>query len=572
MQRQLAIFACSHLMPELSHIFKKGSYPDVKLLGYPAHCLIAANDNHYLIDAIAKKKKSFANIIVITSSCSGKVSLKKESAKNLEIIHLDQCQELFLNKETLHYFIQQGCYVITNGWLRTYEEHIRDWGFDAPMAKAFFNESMKKILLLDTGIPGNYHHDLASLAEYMGLPYDVLPIGLSHAGMFFKGLVAEWRADQIHSTMSDKVAILARERADYLIIVNQLRVLVDLKQETQIVREVFSLLTILFAPGAICYRQFNESIETQKLYYNDKVFSSAWDGSRSFSLEVFYQGEMVGIFELAEIKFPEYIENYKRLGAIISQICSLAIANARKYEIMEQQKEQLLKSNQSKDKFFSILAHDLRSPLHALIGLTDILHENLESFSSGELQSFIQGLNKSVVNLSSLLENLLEWSSVNRGIMEFKPEKIQLLKLVRKAVTVFRDASERKSITIQNHIEDSVTAYADYKMVDSIIRNLVSNAIKFTPREGSISIASQNIPEDKVLISISDTGIGMSEELQESLFKLEAKVSRPGTEDEPSTGLGLLLSKEFVEKHGGRIWIESRENLGSTFYFTLPSG
>ncbi len=572
MQDQLAIFACSHLVPELRTILKKGSYPDVRLFGYPAQCLKKVKKPGDLAGILGSKGRSFNKSIIIASTCFRKSAFTGELPANTEMIHLEHCQEIILNKETICHFVQQGYYIITNGWLRSLNKNIRDWGFDATLARSFFNESMKKILFLDTGLPGKFNADVIRLSEYMGLPYERLPVGLSHCENYLKGIIADWRADRIHHSMSDKIAALTGERADYLVIVNQLRVLVDLKQESQIAQEVFFLLTVLFAPGAICYRQFNEGAEIRKIFYNNKTFNVAADKNRSFDLEVSYQGEMLGIFELSEIKFPEHIEKYKRLGRIISQICSLAIANARKYELMEKQKEELTMSNRSKDKFFSILAHDLRSPLHALIGLTDILNENLESFSSDELQEYIKGLNKSAVNLSGLLENLLEWSRVNRGIMEFRPENLPLLTLVKKSVAVFREALVRKSITIRQEIDESLTILADHKMVDSVIRNLLSNAIKFTPREGSIQITAERIPGNMIMISMADTGIGMNNELQENLFKLEAKISRPGTEDEPSTGLGLLLSKEFVEKHGGSIWAESLENQGSTFRFTLPSG
>ncbi|MBN2762353.1 MAG: DUF1638 domain-containing protein [Bacteroidales bacterium] len=570
MQNQLAIFACSHLLPELTHVMKKAGYHDVILFGYPAHCKGNAAESDYLINAVDKKKKAFAKIVVISSSCLNLKLLQDDPEEKTEIIHLEQCQEILLNRDTLHHFIQQGCYIITNGWLKAYKKHIHDWGFDKDMARSFFHESMKKILLLDTGIPGNYRNNLISLSDYIDLPYEVLPIGLSVCEKYLSAIVSEFRADQAHKTISDKIAEMARERADYLVIVNQLGLLVDLKQEVQIVREVFSLLNILFAPESICYRQYRKDIENQRFYFNDRVFDAEKDESRSFSLEIFYQGELTGIFELAGVKFPEYIESYKRLGRIISQICSLAIANARKYEIMEEQKEQLALSNRSKDKFFSILAHDLRSPFNALLGLTEILSENLESYTTEELQIFIKSLNKSTINLNRLLENLLEWSKINRGIMEFHQEKLPLKTIIHHAISLYREVAIKKSINLRYNIPENINVFVDQKMVDSVIRNLVSNAIKFTSRKGTISLSATKKNNKELLVTISDTGIGMNKELLDNLFKIDAKVNRPGTEDEPSTGLGLLLCKEFVEMHGKKIWVKSKENQGSTFYFTLP--
>ena len=571
MQPQLFIAVCSHLMPEMKHILKKDIFPDVKLIGYPAHC---TNNRHTVtpfIEKVSKKPDSFSKLILITSSCFNKTSLHADPSGKIEIHTLDQCFEIFLNIEILQHYIRQGYYLVTNGWLRSYRSHIREWGFDPASAKSFFRESMKKILLLDTGLRGDYMPDLLSLADYMGLPYEVLPIGLSHASKYLNALVSEWRADIAHNMMNDKISALAMESADYRVVFDQLSVFVDLKQEVRIVQEVFGLLMTLFAPEEITYLQYKKEAEIQKLSSANKPAVHNKEENKSFSIKILYQGELLGIFDIINVRFPEYIEKYQKLGKVIRHICSLAIANARKYEIMEEQKEQLSASNQSKDKFFSILAHDLRSPLYAFLGLTEILAKNLDSFTPEDLQDYIQSLNKSAINLNRLLENLLEWSKVNRGIMEFHQEKQPLLEVVLQAISMYRESAARKSIRIHYHIPENISVFIDNKMVETIFRNLISNAIKFTPRQGTITLMAKKTKGKKVLVCLSDTGIGMNEEMQDNLFKPEAKINRLGTEDEPSTGLGLLLCHEFVRMHGGEFWVESKENHGSTFFFTLPS-
>jgi signal transduction histidine kinase len=155
--------------------------------------------------------------------------------------------------------------------------------------------------------------------------------------------------------------------------------------------------------------------------------------------------------------------------------------------------------------------------------------------------------------------------------MEFHQEEQVLSKMVLRTLSLYRESATRKSISMNFHVPESIMVFMDNKMVESILRNLISNAIKFTPRQGTITVTAKMIPEEKVLVSVSDTGIGINKEMQDNLFKLDAKINRLGTDDEPSTGLGLLLCHEFVRMHGGKLWVESVENQGSTFFFTLPS-
>ena len=222
----------------------------------------------------------------------------------------------------------------------------------------------------------------------------------------------------------------------------------------------------------------------------------------------------------------------------------------------------------------SILAHDLRSPFNGFLGLTKMMAEETSDFTLKELQNISQKMQKSANNLYKLLENLLEWSRIQRNLTEFKPQICQLEGIILKNIDVESEFAKQKNIEI---IFNNITyneVNADIPMIDTILRNLITNAIKFSKKGGRIEIGickstdESNPSADCVFVK--DNGIGMNSEILDKLFKLDENVSRPGTEKEPSTGLGLLLCKEFVEKHGGRIWAKSEEGKGSTFYFTMP--
>jgi PAS domain S-box-containing protein len=240
-------------------------------------------------------------------------------------------------------------------------------------------------------------------------------------------------------------------------------------------------------------------------------------------------------------------------------------------EEIKRSNEQLKKLNAEKDKFFSIIAHDLKSPFNGFIGLTALMADRTEEFSKDECIENGLLLNKSARNLYKLLENLLEWSQMQKGSISFDPKEINLSTIISQNIETITQRALQKGITILNEIPEAERVYADNDMLNSVMRNLISNSVKFTKRDGKVIIASKMIEGKMLEISVSDTGMGISANDVNRLFKIEEKVSSKGTDGESSTGLGLLLCKEFVEMHGGKIRVESEEGKGSTFYFTLPS-
>jgi signal transduction histidine kinase len=232
--------------------------------------------------------------------------------------------------------------------------------------------------------------------------------------------------------------------------------------------------------------------------------------------------------------------------------------------------EELAGLNAEKDKFFSIIAHDLKGPFNGFLGLTQIMAEELPSLTATEVQNIAVSMRNSAKNLYHLLENLLEWAQIKKGAFPFNPEVIHLAAVVSSSIDMLHDSAKRKNIEIATDIAEGLLAFADMNMFQTIIRNLVLNAIKFTRKGGKVSILAKATADNNIEISIQDNGIGMSQNMIENLFRIDVQNNRTGTEGESGTGLGLLLCKEFIEKHGGKIWVESEENSGSTFYFTFP--
>ncbi|MEI6455766.1 MAG: PAS domain S-box protein [bacterium] len=232
--------------------------------------------------------------------------------------------------------------------------------------------------------------------------------------------------------------------------------------------------------------------------------------------------------------------------------------------------EQLLKINAEKDKFFSIIAHDLRSPFNVFLGFTKLLANELTSFTEDETRKIALSLRNSATNLYSLLENLLEWSRIQQGLIPFNQEVICLQPVIIESSAIIMYACRKKGIEFTYDIPDNLNVFTDINMLRTVMRNLFSNAVKFTPRGGNIKVAARDTKNGMVEIYIKDTGIGMSPLLINDLFRLDTQTYRNGTDGEPSTGLGLVMCKDFIEKQGGNIWAESEEGKGSIFYFTIP--
>ncbi len=307
-------------------------------------------------------------------------------------------------------------------------------------------------------------------------------------------------------------------------------------------------------------------IDDQKTLENH--FVNSLQNKTNFEVEsriISSKGEIKHIITRASPKFDEQGNPLSMLGTIVD------ITEQKKAETALMESEAKLKElNAGKDKFFSIIAHDLSSPFNAFLGFTRLLVEELDTLSIKELQKIALSMRNSASNVFRLLENLLEWSRMQQGKIIFNPESTLLMPLISDTISPVMDSANNKGIEISYEIPASLEVFADEYMLASTIRNLVSNAVKFSRKGGTVTIVAKPIPCNLVEIFVRDTGIGMSSTMVDDLFRLDVQINRKGTDGEPSAGLGLLLCKDFIEKHGGKLWVESEEGKGSVFFVTIP--
>ena len=252
---------------------------------------------------------------------------------------------------------------------------------------------------------------------------------------------------------------------------------------------------------------------------------------------------------------------------------SLPLTRAIERKMIEEEKKETLEKleelNQTKDNFFSIISHDLRSPFDSILGFTEILKNDFEELTKEEIKLYLDSLYQTSRHIYNLLNNLLQYSKFQIGKTEFLQKSIKLNEIIEKNIAILGGNALKKEIKINNHSKEEFTVFADEDMLNSILVNLITNAIKFTQR-GSEIVVSTSKKNGFAQISVKDNGVGMDEKTLRRIFKLDRKKSTPGTENETGTGLGLLIVKEYIEKHGGSIEVTSQPSKGSNFSFTLP--
>ncbi len=291
-------------------------------------------------------------------------------------------------------------------------------------------------------------------------------------------------------------------------------------------------------------------------------------------LPLIVDDEKLGAVLIGYIKPHKFTKEELEFGTIAANQIALIVHITKLLDQLVKNKEELTRINAEKDKLFSIIAHDLRSPFTSLLALTRLIADESARLSIEEIREYAVSVDRSARNVYKLLENLLEWSQLQGGRVKFSPECIFLEKLVESCVRTYSDLAGQKNVDLQIKVPKNLMVFGDQRMLRSLFGNLISNALKFTPSSGVITISAEQNSKKKVLVKVTDTGSGIDEYTLKRLFKIDKKVhtpNQPDTSGEPSSGLGLVLCKEFIDKHRGKIWAESEPGKGSTFFFTLPT-
>lgn len=320
------------------------------------------------------------------------------------------------------------------------------------------------------------------------------------------------------------------------------------------------------------WKQLNDSLSTQEIEEKIRALEEISDiQNKEKKLETLTKANELYSLEISR----QYLINLLTIAAIVFLIILLTILflynrkNKKAKIIIEQKNLELEELNATKDKFFSIIAHDLKNPVAAFKNSTEIITDSLMEFTEEDKNELLQSLKESANNLYKLLENLLTWSRSQRGLITVHIEKAYISPIIKLNFDLLESAADQKNITLVNNISEEVAINTDLNIVSTVFRNIISNAIKFTPQGGKVQAYTES-SEEELYIIIEDNGVGMSKEALDKLFRLDSQYSSRGTADESGTGLGLIICKEFIERAGGKISTESELGVGTKFRIALP--
>ena len=288
------------------------------------------------------------------------------------------------------------------------------------------------------------------------------------------------------------------------------------------------------------------------------------------TIPVFSEGRIVAVVAVAN-KSDDYNDSDIRQLNLMMDAVWKVVQRKKIEEELKESEARLRELNFTKDKFFSIIAHDLKNPFNCIIGYSDLMVEQIQEKNYEEIDEYARIIQKSSLQAMDLLANLLEWSRLQTGKIKFNPESIEIAALINEVTELLIPSAQQKSISISKEVQQNISVIVDKYMISTILRNLISNAIKFTNPGGKIVISAEH-KQNELMITVSDNGVGIPKDTLEKLFQLGESNSTTGTQNEKGTGLGLLLCKDFVEKHEGKIWAESEHGKGSIFKFILPTG
>jgi len=308
----------------------------------------------------------------------------------------------------------------------------------------------------------------------------------------------------------------------------------------------------------------------QEMFPEDQLIAGM--GIESFIGAPIYNSKEkpTGMLVLMDDKPMQEKPNSRYILSIFASRAGAELERIYAEELLKKQTQELLRLNIMKDKFLKITTHDLTNPFNAIMGFSELLRKGIKHFNKTRIQEMVNIIDDSVKYSCTILENLTAWSKIQRDVLTFKPEKIDFRKISDYHINYFKNYATRKSLSISNNIKKEVFIYADNNMVNTIVRNLISNAIKFTDKKGKISVGARQNCENTEFI-IQDTGKGMNKKDIKAIQMIEASDIKSLTEKETGTGLGLIICMDFIKRNGGRIWIESEVGKGTKVHFTLPS-
>jgi len=518
-------------------------------------------------------------VSVVCCNCSEKARQQGRKIEDWNFEREGQCLYLFTNKGVVDEYLAKGAYLFAPGKLDKWQESLRIQGFDQETARAFYAETITKLVLLDTQVNPRSAELIKGVAEYLNLPYEVLPVGLDVFRVQLENMVLKWRARSqlLPSNDSASTNHVSQQLAAYAMTLDVLGRLTGIMTEEQAIESTMDLFSMLFAPRQVIYypvfgvkfgeiksspsQSLSDDLVAERLKWINQPqdWTEIEDG---FLLRIRYQNETVGMIEIDGLAFPEYRSRYLNLALGVARVCALSISNARAFQ-------KLLSSHKLTEigTLAAGVSHEINSPLQVIIGTGEVLLESLQSEGCNveEVCRKLNVLNRNAWRVSKIVNSLLVYAQASPT----KTEKQDLNEIIRDAMLLIESQAEAwKDIAINTHLADDLPQLmCDRNGITQVILNLFSNAHDALWEGGEISIATAyDAKSDQIELTISDNGEGIAGEILDKIFN-PFFTTRPLGK---GVGLGLSIVQGIVRAHGGEVQVASKLGLGTRVTINFP--
>ena len=590
MSNKLCISVCSFFKREVVTIIKNEKYDDVIISAFPSKCGRPPTTWHDI-------KRGFhncdnCNLHVFGSCCLAALDDPPAGLHDIQVHHLSKCFYLFASPGVIDSYLRKGAYLITPNWVAKWRSQLKILGFDQrELAQEFFNESITYLLLIDTGVDSKSQQYLQEFADFVGLSFEVVPVGLDYLRLRISNIVMDWRLKSELSQSKQKSSNMNRRLADYAMGFDVISDLANITSEESVIEKILELFTMLFIPSHITYTPIingkKGSVQSNSFSSEDnqalvnQLTSMPGDYGKTpsdtgFWLWIRHIDERVGFLVVDGIAFSEHKEHYLNLAISIVGVCGLAVTNARRFEQLRHTKNKAEVANQAKSTFLSNMSHEFRTPLNAILGFTELMTDAPPQ----KFHDYLSIIYRSGEHLLGLINDVLDMAKIESGQMSLNPTSFDLYYVLGIIEDMLQLKAKAKGLRflIDNHANLPRYIETDEKKLRQVLINLLGNAIKFT-QEGGISLRARmdgtckrtvvHVQETvRILFEIEDTGPGIAPDEIDTVFEAFAQ-TETGKQSKEGTGLGLPISRRFVQLMGGDITVTSIVGQGTIFRFDI---